>query len=133
MGQERDAVRPGQSLNAGVGEDDRLHSVELAEHRESENVWACAMRDQQLSDVASADMRCRAQCRFPITKPRVVGSLGERWPGLDEFLDSIEIEVRFADDLARKSGILRREAVGQRLRLGGWVGRNGGARAQAAD
>ena len=78
MTQQRDAVRSQDSLRAWLGLDERLHDFELAKHGGGKQARAGAVFDEQLGDLAVADVGRGPEGVFPVAEAPVDGCTGER-------------------------------------------------------
>jgi len=99
MGEQADAVRPGNALNSRACGNRRLHHVQLSQHCRGAKRRRRALLDKKRRDLAVAGMRHRSQGGFLVAEPPIPGGFGERGPGEHQFLHPFQITVGHADDV----------------------------------
>ena len=80
----------------------RANDVELPEHRCGEDVESCAATEQQLGDVAPANVRGSAERGLPVAAAPIPAGVDERGVEVESFANRVEVAVGVRDELAHQ-------------------------------
>lgn len=78
----------------------RTNDLELPEHRRGEDVESRPVGEEQLGDVAPADVRRSSQGGLPVSAAPVPAGVRERGVDVESFANRAEVAVGVGDELA---------------------------------
>ena len=80
----------------------RTNDIELPEHRCGEDVESCAVVEQQLGDVAPADVRGSSERGLPVAAAPIPAGVHERGVEVESLANRAEVAVGVRDELAHQ-------------------------------
>lgn len=96
-------MRPENVERLGMRGQHRANDLELPEHRRGEDVESCSVGEEQLGDVAPADVRGSSQRGLPVAATPIPTGVRERGVDVESFAHRVEVAMGVGDELAHEA------------------------------